>query len=197
MAWRRKKPRDWSQRAFEESEMQRRERAAGGVPMPQPLSKSVDLPERSTWKWTLGGVAIIVVAILIRNGLDSRAPGLTTNCHVPAIALSSASVHRGSTLRWSGTGPAAMHFVITVGVGGLRPGAHPGQLSPVPDPGGSVNSTEIAVFPKALSSSCKANGSFTVDVPPGGYNVRMFKLIGSGSAVTGTPVATKRITVTS
>ena len=86
---------------------------------------------------------------------------------------------------------------MAVGVGSLKPGAHPGQLSPVPDAGSTINSTEIAVFPKALSSGCKASGSFTVDVPPGGYNVRMFRLVGTGSAVAGTPVATKRITVTS
>jgi hypothetical protein len=196
LAARKRNRRDWQERAFEETELQRRDQAAGGVPMPQPLSHTVDLPKRSTWKWTLGGVAVIVVAILIRNGLDSRAPALTTNCRTPAIALSTTSIHRGSTIRWSGTGPANMHFLMTVGIGRLVPGAHPGQLSPVPDPGGTINTTELAVAATKLSGSCKGSGSFTVDVPAGEYSVRMFRLVGTGAAVTGTPVATKRLKVT-
>ncbi len=197
MAEKKRNRRDWQERAFEETEFQRRERAAGATEMPKPLATSVDLPKRSTWKWTLGGVAAIVVAILIRNGLDARAPTLVTNCKTPAIALSSASIHRGATIRWSGTGPANMHLVIAIGVSRLVPGANPGQLHPIPDPGGSANSTEIAVFPTKLSSGCKANGSFTVDIPSGQYNVRMFRLDGTGAAVTGTPVASKPLKVSS
>jgi len=197
MAEKKRNRRDWQERAFEETEFQRRERAAGATEMPKPLATSVDLPKRSTWKWTLGGVAAIVVAVLIRNGLDARAPTLVTNCKTPAIALSSASIHRGATIRWSGTGPANMHFVITVGVGSLTASPTPGQLHPVPDAGGTANSTEIAVFPTKLSSGCKANGSFTVDIPSGNYNVRMFRLDGTGAAVTGTPVASRPLKVSS
>src|SRR5271154_3101737 len=100
MARRNRNTRDWQERAFEASDMQRREREAGASDLPQSLTGSVDLPRRSPWRWTAAGVGIIVVAILIRNGLDSRAPSLTTSCTTPAMALSSSSTHRGSVVRW-------------------------------------------------------------------------------------------------
>jgi hypothetical protein len=53
------------------------------------------------------------------------------------------------------------------------------------------------VHATALSSGCKANGAFIVGVPAGTYTVRMFRLAGTGSAVTGTAVASKTVTVTS
>jgi hypothetical protein len=192
-----KNRRDWQERAFEESEFKRRERSAGASDMPKPLMTSVDLPRRSTWRWTLGGVAAIVVAILIRNGLDSRAPALVTNCKIPAMALSSSSTHRGSTVRWSATGPAGTHFLIAIGVGKLVPGSKPGQLHPVPDPGGSPGTTELAVPASKLTTKCTAHGSFTVDIPSGQYNVRIFTITGSGAGVTGTAVATKPLKVSS
>ncbi len=190
-----KNRRDWQERAFEETEYKRREQAAGAADMPKPLRTSVDLPRRSTWRWTLGGVAAIVVAILIRNGLDSRAPTLVTSCKTPALALSSSTTHQGSVVRWSATGPANAHFLIAIGVGSLVPGSKPGQLHPVPDTGGRPGTTELAVPASKLSAKCTAHGSFTVDIPSGQYNVRMFQINGSGASVTGTSVASRPLKV--
>jgi hypothetical protein len=190
--------RDWQERAFEESEFQRREQEASGSEMPVPLAHNVDLPRRSTWRWTLGGVAAIIVAILIRDGLDSRTPSLVTNCKTPAMALSATSLNRGSVIRWSATGPPNMHFLIAVGVARLVPGTNPGQLHPVPDAGGTAATTQLfGATATKLSGGCKANGSFTVDVPAGQYNVRLFRLVGSGASVSGTPVATRPLKVSS
>lgn len=194
---RRKNRRDWQERAFEEADMQRRERSAGASDLPRALTSSVDLPRRSPWRWTAAGVGIIVVAILIRNGINSDAPALVTNCKTPAIALSSSSTHRGSVIRWSATGPANAHFLIAIGVGSLVPGTNPGQLHPVPDTGGTAATTQLAVPTSKLSTTCKANGAFTVDIPSGQYNVRLFRIKGSGIAVTGTPVATQPLKVSS
>jgi hypothetical protein len=194
---RKRNSRDWQERAFEETENKRRVQEAGATDLPAPMMTSVDLPRRSTWRWTLGGVAAIFVAILIRHGLDSRAPSLTTSCKTPAIALSASRINNGSTVRWSATGPGNTRFLIAIGVARLKPGTNPGQLSPVPDVGNTVQHTQLAVGTTKLNSTCTAHGAFTVDIPDGQYNVRMFTIKGTGRATTGTPVAIKPLNVTS
>jgi hypothetical protein len=195
---RQRRSRDWQERAFEESEIQRKERAAekqGGPP--NPVKSAADPPRRSTWKWTVGGVAAIIVAIIVRSGLDSRAPSLTTSCTTPAFALSSSNTHRGSIVRWSATGPAGSHFLIAIGVARLEPDATVGQLHAVPDPGHSAGTTEEAVPATALSAKCTGNGAFSVSVPAGRYNVRMFSLQSEGTTGSGTVAATKQLVVSS
>jgi hypothetical protein len=196
---RRRKPgtRDWQERAHEEAEYHRRDKTAAATGLPQPLMASADKPRSSPWRWTLAGVGILVAAILIRNGLNSQAPPLTKSCATPAIALSTTSAKQGSTVRWSATGPAHTRFLIAIGVARLVPGTNPGQLHPVPDPGGSAATTELAVPASELSAGCTAHGSFIPELPAGHYNVRMFTITGSGAAVAGTAVATKPLTVTS
>jgi hypothetical protein len=194
---RKRNSRDWQERAFEETENKRRVQDAGATDLPQPLRTSVDLPRRSTWRWTLGGVAAIIVAVLIRHGLDARAPALTTNCTTPAIALSTTHTDQGVNVRWSATGPANARFLIAIGVATLKPGTDPGQLSPVPDPGNDLSHTQLAVPASSLNATCIAHGAFTVDIPKGMYNVRMFTINGTGRATTGTPVATKPLKVSS
>jgi hypothetical protein len=102
-------------------------------------------------------------------------------------------------VRWSATGPANTHFVITMGIARLERvrGQQPGQLHGVPEPGHTPATTEQAVHATALSAKCTAHGAFLVGVAPGTYTVRMFRLAGTGSAVTGTSVAAKTVTVTS
>jgi hypothetical protein len=90
-----------------------------------------------------------------------------------------------------------MHFVLLIGVSRLVPGAQPGQLHPVPDRTNGNDVTRFAARPTALSSDCKANGEFSVNVPAGQYPVTMFRLDGTGANVTGTQVAVKPLTVTS
>jgi hypothetical protein len=195
---RRPRRRDWQERAYEEGELQRRDRSVG-VPgdLPNPYKLSADLPRRSVWRWTAGGLGVLVVAALIRGGLDSRAPSLTTSCATPAFALSSSDPHTESVVRWAATGPSATRFIITIGIARLVPGTKPGQVHAVPEPGGSAATTEVAVLATSFPSSCKANGAFRVGVPAGRYPVRMFTLTGTASDVTATDVATKELTVSS
>jgi hypothetical protein len=195
---RRRQSRDWQERAFEDAEFQRKDRA-GGIPsdLPNPLKVTADLPRRPSWRWTAIGLVVLVFAALIHNGLSNHPPKLATSCTTPAMVLSTSSTHKGSLVRWSTTGPANAHFVIFIGTAALVPGAKPGQLHPVPDPGGNPGTTEGAALNAVLSAKCTAHGEFSVGVPPGDYNVRMFTLTGSGATVAGTVVATKTLTVKS
>ncbi|MBV9486121.1 MAG: hypothetical protein JO246_08715 [Frankiaceae bacterium] len=188
--------RDWQERAFEETELKRRDTKAG-VPsdVPDPMRATSDFTRRSSWRWTLIGLAVIIVAGIVRAELNNRPPSLTTDCQTPAFALSSLSPKQGGVVRWSATGPASMHFVITLGIDRLGPGTTPGVLRGVPEAGHTSATTEQAVLAHALSSDCKAHGAFTVDVPSGTYTVKLFRLGGTGATATGTEVATKVMTV--
>jgi hypothetical protein len=197
---RRRRSRDWQERAFDERENQRRDSTAGvQSDVPDPMRISTDVPRRSSLRWTAAGLGVLVVAVIIRNGVSgSKAPTLTPSCTTPAMALSATSTHQGANVHWSVTGPAGSHLVITIGVGRLVAGAKAGQLHPVPDAGGSAGKTQIAVTPGVLPSSCAAHGEFSVGVPAGHYNVRLFTLTGSGTAgVTGAVAETKPLTVKS
>lgn len=198
MARRRTRGRDWQERAFEENELQRKDRTVG-VPsdLPNPYKLSADLPKRSTWRWMAAGLGIVIIAALIRSGLDSRAPSLTTSCTTPAFALSTTAPHTDSVVRWAVTGPSTTRFLITIGVARLVPGTAAGQVHAVPEPGRAASSTEVAVLATTLSKSCKTNGAFRIGVPAGQYPVRMFTLRATASGVKATDVATKEMTVSS
>jgi hypothetical protein len=193
---RQRRSRDWQERAFDEAELKRRD-AKVGVPsdVPDPMRATSDFTRRSSWRWTLIGVAVIIVAGIIRAELNNRPPSLTTNCRTPAFAVSSLSPKQGGIVRWSATGPPSMHFVITLGIDRLQPGASPGVLHGVPETGHTAATTEQAVLAHALSSDCKAHGAFTVGVPAGSYTVKLFRLEGTGASSTGTEVASKAMTV--
>jgi hypothetical protein len=190
--------RDWQERAFEESELARRGQLGGESPgTPDDLRTSTDRRRRSSWGATGIAVLIVVVAVIVRVHLNNRAPSLTTSCTTPAFALSSTSPHQGSTERWSATGPAGTHFVITMGIDRLVPEKLSNQLHAVPEAGHTAAMTQQAVHTTALSSACKASGAFLVGVPAGTYTVRMFRIEGTGTNVSGTAVASKTVTVSS
>lgn len=189
--------RDWQERAFEESELQRRGRVSGAsADGPADLQTPTGRRRRSSWRATAIAVLIVVAAIIIRVHLNNRAPSLTTSCTTPAFALSSTSLRQGSTVRWSATGPANAHFIITMGIARLVSRTQPGQLHGKAEAGHTAATTQQAVHTTALSSGCKANGAFLVGVPAGTYTVRMFRLEGTGTNVSGTAVASKTVTVT-
>jgi hypothetical protein len=194
---RRKRERDWQERAFEERENRRADKSVGiQSDLPDPFRISTDMPKRSSLRWTAIGLAIIVVAVVVHNEFHSSGPTLTKSCTKPAMALGTTSTHKNSLVHWSVTGPPSSHLVITIGVAALTPGAKPGQLHPVPEAGGTPGTTQLAVQPGVLGSSCLAHGEFQVGVPAGHYTVRLFTLANSGTAqVSGTSVAAKPLTV--
>jgi hypothetical protein len=194
---RERRGRDWQERAFEERENLRKDKKVGvASDVPDPMRISTDLPRRSSLRWTAAGLGVLIVAVLIHNNHTNHAPALATSCTTPAMALSTTSAHQGSNVRWSATGPAGTPLLITIGVASLKAGAKPGQISPVPEPGGRLATTEIAVRPGPLPSSCASHGEFSVGVPKGRYTVRLFRLTNAGTAaVTATSVAAKSLTV--
>src|SRR3569623_2038964 len=98
-------PRDWQERAFEASQLDRDTRDnAEFVDVPNPLRDNVDLPRKSSWRWSLAAAAILVAAIILRTTVGSHPPSLKTNCKVPGFALSSLSVKSGGSLAWAATG---------------------------------------------------------------------------------------------
>jgi hypothetical protein len=190
--------RDWQERAFDQSELQRQGQSSGDPEaLPEDLRVKTDRPRRSSWRATLIAVVIVVVALIVRTGLNSRAPSLTTSCSTPAFSLSSTSPNRGDTVRWAATGPADANFLITLGVARLEHVTQPGHLHAVPEPGHNAATTQQAVRTTTLPSNCKANGSFAVGVPSGTYTVTMFRLTGTGSTLAGTAVASKTMKVSS
>jgi hypothetical protein len=190
--------RDWQERAFEESELQRQGQSSGDPnALPEDLRVKTDRPRRSSWRATLIAVAIVVVALIVRVGLNSRAPSLTTSCTTPAFSLSSTSPVRGDTVRWAATGPAKTHFLITLGITRLEHVPQLGHLHAVPEPGHNAATTQQVVPTTTLPSDCKANGAFSVAVPSGTYTVTMFRLTGTGATLVGTAVATKTMKVSS
>jgi hypothetical protein len=195
---RRPGPRDWQERAFEASQLERETRDnAEFIDVPNPLRDNVDLPRKSSWRWSLAAAAILVAAIILRGAISSHPPSLKTNCKVPGFALSSQSVRSGGSLAWVATGPPGTRFVIAIGVNGLRPGVDPGHLRPVPDPGIVRQNYEVPVLPRSLPSGCRDHGLLGVGIGAGVYNVRLFTLTGKGAGVSATVAATKRLTVKS
>jgi hypothetical protein len=195
---RRPGPRDWQERAFEASQLERETRDNAELPdVPNPLRDNVDLPRRSSWRWSLAAATILVAAIILRSTIGSHPPSLKTNCKVPGFALSSSSVRSGGSLAWVATGPPGTRFVIAIGVERLAAGASAGQLRPVPDPGVIRQNYEVPVLPRPLPSGCRDHGALGVGIGAGVYNVRMFTLSRSGAGVAATAVASKRLTVKS
>jgi hypothetical protein len=190
--------RDWQERAFEAAQLDRETKEnAEFADVPNPLRDSVDFPRKSSWRWSLLAVAILVGAVIVHGTFGSHQPALTTNCKVPAFALSSLSVRNGGSVDWVATGPPGTRFAIAIGVDHMTPGLRPGQLHPVPDTGVIRQDTEVPVLPQRFPSGCRAHGVLGVGIGAGVYNVRLFTLSGTGAAVAATAVATKRLTVKS
>lgn len=190
--------RDWQERAFEASQLERETRDnAEFADVPNPLRDNVDLPRKSSWRWSLAAAAILVVAFIIHASTSHHTPSLTTSCTVPAFALSGTSVTSSGTLDWVATGPPGTRYVIAIGVNHMTPGASPGQLHPVPDPGVTRQNYELPVPPRSMPSGCRDHGIIGIGIGAGVYNVRMFTLSGTGANVSATLAATKRLTVKS
>src|SRR5580704_3704918 len=98
--------RDWQERAFDVGQFNRRDRSTRALPqLPPSLKSSPDVRRRSSWRFTGIGLAVLIVAIIVKGGFDANPPALTTNCHTPGMALSTTHVRRGGEVRWAATGP--------------------------------------------------------------------------------------------
>jgi hypothetical protein len=150
---------------------------------------------RTSWRWTFIGLAVLVIAVIVRARSSNPPPPLATSCVTPAFALSSTTPDSGSDIEWAATGPAATRFAIGVGIASMRVDPSSGQLHAVPEPGHADSAVEQAVAPTVMPPGCTTNGRFRVSVPAGHYTARLFRISGTGSAVTVTAVATKQLAV--
>jgi hypothetical protein len=171
-------------------EQERRDRLDETVPL---WYRSI--PSRSTMRWTILLVFAIVAVAIFKGGRGTPPPPLATNCTTPALALSTTAVTKGDSVRWSGTGPPHEQVVLAVGVKGFTVGATPKQLTAIPDAGLSDSQVQQASVLVPFSAGCHASGSFRALVPPGSYQVRLFRINGEGSSLSTTAVATKPLTV--
>jgi hypothetical protein len=139
-------------------------------------------------------LAILLAIVVFKAFSGSKPPPLTKSCTTPAFALSTTSVSSHKTVQWSATGPQDFRFTLGIGIARFDP-AGGGRLTPVPDPG--VGTHDIrATRPDQMGDDCTAHGSFGVALPEGTYAVRLFRIDGTGSDLTVTSVAEKKLTVT-
>jgi hypothetical protein len=153
------------------------------------------LPRKSTLRWTIAIFFALALFVILRAGHHAP-PKLTTSCRTPGLALSTSSVKHDGLVRWSATGPPNQEVVLAIGVTGFRTGVGPGRLTAIPDPGRTAKQVEQASALVHLSSGCTLSGTFSALVPPGRYQVRLFRVIRSGPSLTARAEAGRPLTVT-
>jgi len=186
--------RSLSQRALDaqkKREQEKRDRVDESIPL---WYRSI--PSRGRMRWTILLVFAIIAVAILKAGHGTPPPALATNCTTPGLALSVASVPKGGSVAWSGTGPPHQQVVLAVGVKGFTVGTSLKLLNAIPDPGLRQDEVQQASVLVPFDTGCRAHGSFRALVPRGTYNVRLFRVNGAGSSLSTTPVATKRLTVT-
>jgi hypothetical protein len=154
------------------------------------------IPSRGRMRWTVVLVFAIIAVAILKSGHATPPPSLATNCSTPGLALSAGSVPKGGSVAWSATGPPHQQVVLAVGVKGFTIGSSEKLLTAIPDPGLRSNEVQQASVLVPFDAGCRAHGSFRALVPRGSYNVRLFRINGSGASLSTTAVATKRLTVT-
>lgn len=179
--------------AHSRAERRRRGRSAPVDPDAPAPGLDIPLPPKPKLVWILGAVAVLLAIGIARNAARSHPPALRTDCAHPALALSKASPATGTLVRWSATGPRDERIVLAVGSDRLEPTAD-GKLRVVPPAGKTDKDVQPASHGVQLSG-CKADGFFALTVPAGHYDVRMFRVTGTGPAVTATPIASTPIEV--
>jgi hypothetical protein len=144
----------------------------------------------------VGWVAVLVLGVIVFKAFSSSPPpALTTSCTQAALALSTSSQKQHDTVRWSATGPAGITFELTIGVKRIDIGTG-GKFLFVPDSGPGQGREQRVSVQTTMPGSCKTSGAFGVQVPPGSYTVRMFRLSGPVTAPTVTEAGSAPLTVT-
>jgi hypothetical protein len=181
----------WALDAQNKREQEKRDKVDESIPL---WYRSI--PSRGRMRWTVLLVFAIIAVAIGKAGHGTPPPALATNCTTPALALSVASVPKGGSVAWSGTGPPHQQVVLAIGVKGFTVGTSLKLLNAIPDPGLRQDEVQQASVLVPFNSGCRAHGSFRALVPRGTYNVRLFRVNGAGSTLSTTAVATKRLTVT-
>jgi hypothetical protein len=130
----------------------------------------------------LGGMLLIfLLGTGVRYGGRNHTPSLTTSCETPGLAVSVSSVVRGNPLYFAVTGPDRT-VVIAIDAASIT-----SDLTATPVSGAAE--AQVDRLPVKMSG-CKGKGELGVQVQPGEHTVGVFPAEG------GTPLASKKLTVT-
>ena len=138
-------------------------------------------------------LVIILVVLVIHAAGGGRAPSITKSCTTPDFALSAANEKQHHEVEWSVTGPPGMKYLLTVGVSGYV--SSDNQLTATPDPGHTREQMQPASQRNTMTGSCVQTGHFGLLVPPGNYQVRLFRLEGPSGNYQAVAVASHPIDV--
>lgn len=127
-------------------------------------------PPRDTWKWVIGGLAV-VTAVAIGRGIAGRhATSLTADCHRLQVAVGEKSVpSRGAELlHWAVTAPAGTRYVVAVNARTLTVSGDVANAVPIVGTAGQASRVHT------MGHGCLDTGVFGVLLPPGTYAVTLF-----------------------
>ena len=140
-------------------------------------------------------IALIILVVLIYKATQGGSPPpITKSCTTPAFVLSTHTVGHARIVRWSATGPAGMHYLLTIGVSGFV--STQGKLVPTPDFGKTLAETQAVGNSRFMPGSCTDSGVFAAIVPAGSYTMRLFRFEGSGAQQEAVSTAEEPLTVT-
>jgi hypothetical protein len=176
-------PSDPYEHGFEAVQRQR-------MPLPDlsPDGTGLKPPPRASWKWVLGGLAIVAAVGIGRGVAVTNGSALKANCHRPQISLAEKTVtSKGSgLLHWSVTAAPGTRFVVAINAASVV--ASGGTVAATAKTSGATQVSRT----QTMSGGCLAHGMFGVLVAPGTYPVTMFGISGSDPG----PLASTTVRVT-
>lgn len=146
-------------------------------------------PARFGWRVIVALLAIVVLLGIGRAMTARNSTGLKSDCSRVQLSLAEKSVvSRSSTLlHWAATAPVGTRFVVAINAQTLGLESNPPTATP-------KVGARTQVGPAAtMGSGCLTTGQFGVLMPPGRYDVTLFRVGGTQA----TPVVTREVTVTS
>jgi len=162
----------------------------------QPLQELPEDPQpprgglgRDTWKWTLGGLAVVSAIALTRGLQATEAGSLDPNCGKVQVKVASHSVvsRGGDLLRWSATASPGVRYVVAVNASSVTLDGTVANAVPAVGAAGQASRVQT------MGHGCLGRGSFGVLLPPGTYPVTFFRLDAGGGVV---PVVSTTVKVT-
>jgi hypothetical protein len=137
-------------------------------------------PTRLGWQVIVVALGVVVLLAVGRAVTARNATGLKGDCKKVQLAVAEKSVQsRGAgLLHWAATAPAGTRFVVAIDSLGGDANGH-AQVTPT----------------QTMGSGCLAHGQFGVLVPPGRYNVSVYRAVGAPVPVE-ERLASRSVTVT-
>jgi hypothetical protein len=177
-------PPDPYEHGFEAVQRQRLE-----LPPISPEGQAIKQPPRISWKWLVGGLAVVVAIGLGRGVTANNSSSLTADCTHDRVAVADKSItSKGSeVLHWSATAGHGARLAVGLNAATVTLDST-GQ--PMATPAGAGGSQVSRL--QTIGTECLARGVFGVLLAPGTYSVTLFTFTGDSA----TPVASTRLRVT-